>query len=104
RPLMGSLGNFVGKGSSGGLFGMLEQAKKAARKHYVAELPPEKPGGPRRYATRLDVVLKTDPVAAGSAVTLRLLQAWLHGALPRSALVPGLTAECYGVTVNAQDL
>src|SRR5205085_116065 len=61
-------------------------------------------GGPKRYATRLDVVLKTDPFAAGSAVTLRLLQTWLHEELPRSALVPGLTAECYGVTVNAQDL
>jgi putative drug exporter of the RND superfamily len=103
-PVRGSLGKFLGRGPSGGLFGMLDHARQAARQHYVAELPPESPGGAKRYATRLDVVLKSDPFDPESAATLRLLQLWLTEELPRSALVPGVRAECYGVTVNACDL
>ncbi len=101
RPLMGSLGNYVGKGQ-GGLFGMLDQARKTAREHYVSTLPAE--GGPKRYVTRIDVILRTDPFDAASAATLKLVQTWLAEELPRSALVEGVTAEVYGVTANACDL
>src|SRR5262249_25076636 len=85
-------------------FGMLEQARDAARKHYVAELPPEAPGGPKRYATRLDVILRTDPFDAGSVATLKLLQTWLYEELPRTSLVAGGTRGGYGVTPNSCDL
>jgi RND superfamily putative drug exporter len=100
---MGGLGSFVGKGQSGGLFGMLDQAKKVARAYYTAELPPDGSGAPR-HVTRLDIVLKTDPFDAASASTLKLVQTWLYEELPRSALIDGLTAEVYGVTANACDL
>jgi RND superfamily putative drug exporter len=103
RPLMGNLGNFVGKGQSGGLFDMLDQAKKVAREYYTAELPPEG-SGPARHVTRIDIVLKTDPFDAASAGTLKLVQTWLNEELPHSALIDGLTAEVYGVTANACDL
>ncbi len=98
RPLMDSLGNFLGKGQPG-LFGMVEQARKTARDHYVADLPE-----PKRSVARLDVVLKTDPFDSASTGTMKLIQTWLKEELPRSALVEGMTAECYGVTVNAFDL
>ncbi|MCI0458196.1 MAG: MMPL family transporter [Gemmataceae bacterium] len=87
----------------GGLFEMVEQAKRAAREHYLAELPPASDEA-KRYVTRLDVVLKSDPFDPASAATLRLLQTWLNEELPRSQLVPGVRAEVYGVTANAHDL
>ncbi len=103
RPVMGGIGNFLGKGSSGGLFGMMDQARRVACAHYVAALPAEG-GEPACYVTRLDVVPRTDPFDAASAATLRLIQTWLEEELPRSALVAGTSAEVYGVTVNAYDL
>jgi RND superfamily putative drug exporter len=104
RPLMGSLGTYLGN-SEGGLFGMLDQARKVARDYYIADLPPEEGGnGTRRHVTRLDLVLKTDPFDVASAATLKLIQTWLTEELPRSALIEGVTAEVYGVTANAYDL
>jgi RND superfamily putative drug exporter len=97
------LGGFLGQGQSGGgPFEMLEQGRRAARDHYLAELPPA--DGSSRYVTRLDVVLKTDPFDPASVSTMQLLQTWLKEELPRSELVPGLSAEVYGVTANAHDL
>jgi RND superfamily putative drug exporter len=104
RPLMGSLGNYVGKGQ-GGLFGILDQARKAAREYYVSTLPAaDGSGGTKSYVTRIDVILRSDPFDAASAATLKLVQTWLNEELPRSALIEGVTAEVYGVTANACDL
>ncbi len=94
---------------SGGLFGMLVQARQKAREHYVAELPegtaPDGSTTPRRFVTRLDVVLRSDPFDSASAATLRQIRTWLRVEMPLSTLLPGdVEAEVYGVTVNAQDL
>ncbi len=104
RPLMGSLGSYVGKGQSGGLFGMLDQAKKVAREYYVADLPSQGRDSAGLHVTRIDVVLKTDPFDTASADTLKLIQTWLNEELPQSALLDDVKAEVYGVTVNACDL
>ncbi|HYT93246.1 MAG TPA: MMPL family transporter, partial [Gemmataceae bacterium] len=124
RPMPGGLGNFLGKGQPG-LFSMLDQAKKTARDHYVAEMRasngelvgvpplggcgpnPPKGGTPtkRCWATRIDVILNTDPFDPASTDTLQLIQTWLREELPRSLLVDcPLQAEAYGVTGNAYDL
>jgi RND superfamily putative drug exporter len=78
---------------------MLDKARKAAKDHYVATT-----SGPARSVTRLDLVLKTDPFDPASIETMKVVQTWLNEELPRSALVEGVRAECYGVTVNAYDL
>jgi putative drug exporter of the RND superfamily len=84
----------------------LKKAELAARDHYTVELPTsEEDGQPKRFVTRLDVVLKSDPFDAASAATLKLLQTWLREEMPRSSMLPEAAAsETYGVTVLAQDL
>src|SRR5262249_39139217 len=85
-----------------GLNGAVQQAGRAARDFYVAPLGSE--AGPR-FVTRLDVVFHADPFAAVSFQTLELIKTWLREELPSSARAVGeVRAECYGVTVNAQDL
>jgi RND superfamily putative drug exporter len=80
-----------------------EQADRATRDFYLAELPEAADG--RRHVTRLDVVLRSDPFAPQSGATLDVIQTWLRDQLPREAEGLGdVGAECYGVTVNARDL
>src|SRR5205823_1745221 len=76
------------------------------RQHYVAEIPAEpETNAAKKYVTRLDIVLNSDPFEPRSAETLRILQAWLHDEIVRTPLVTGtVQAECYGVTANALDL
>lgn len=70
-----------------------------ARKHYLATLP----SGERRFVTRLDVVLKTDPFAAESQHTLAMIDHWLNKILPERT-GPSVRAELSGVTVHTRDL
>jgi len=68
----GLVGQFL-KAVQPGINSVLEQAKRAARDYYVAEIPGPSDdlvaGQPasRRYVTRLDIVLKSDPFDAASA-------------------------------------
>jgi RND superfamily putative drug exporter len=64
------------------------------------------PGEARpQYVTRLDVVFHSDPFDATSFQTLDLIQTLLNEDLPYSAGKLGdVGTECYGVTVNAQDI
>ncbi|HXG13491.1 MAG TPA: MMPL family transporter [Gemmataceae bacterium] len=80
-----------------------EQAGRKARDFYVAALPADAAGRPR-YVTRLDVVFATDPFDARSLATLELIQIYLREELPRTRLVSGVQAECYGFTVEMRDL
>ncbi|MFO0844199.1 MAG: MMPL family transporter [Gemmataceae bacterium] len=73
-----------------------EQIHKQARAFYVADLDDG------RQVTRLDVVLDADPFDPRAAQTLDRLQGWLVENLPEVA--PGARAECYGITVSAQDM
>jgi putative drug exporter of the RND superfamily len=84
----------------------LSKAQNAAREHYTVALPAsEGEDQGKRYVTRLDVVLKSDPFEPASAATLKLLQTWLREEMPHTSLSPGgVEAETYGVTVLAQDL
>jgi len=70
-----------------------------ARKHYLATLP----DGERRFVTRLDVVLKSDPFAPESQQTLAMIDHWLTTILPERT-GPGVKAELSGVTVHTRDL
>jgi RND superfamily putative drug exporter len=80
-----------------------EQTDRSAREFYLAELP-DAPDG-RRYVTRIDVVVRSEPFSPASVETLDVIQAWLHNELPReAAALGGVGCECYGVTVNARDL
>lgn len=73
------------------------------REFYVAQLPGERGGS--HHVTRLDVVLKSDPFEPDSAATLRQVQTWLREEMPRTSFLPTpATAECFGITANAQDL
>jgi RND superfamily putative drug exporter len=89
---------------------LLEDLRKevlhTAREHYVAEIAADGDGkAGRRFVTRLDVVLKTDPFEPASAETLALIQTWLHDYLPTYRYVKGpVQAECCGITANGQDL
>jgi RND superfamily putative drug exporter len=88
-----------------GLQKNIDQAEKAVREHYLAVLPASGPGSDRRYVTRLDVVLRSDPFALESAETLEVIQTWLRDELLLSSpSLAGLEWHCYGVTVNARDL
>jgi RND superfamily putative drug exporter len=80
-----------------------EQADGSAREFYLATLPGAADG--RRYVTRIDVVLRSDPFGPESGDTLDVIQTWLRDELPRqTAGLGAVGAECYGVTVNARDL
>jgi RND superfamily putative drug exporter len=81
----------------------LEDLHKKACQHYLAAIPGDK--GETEYVTRLDIILKSDPFGADSANTLKTVQVWLNGEMPRTTfLEQPARAECYGVTANAQDL
>lgn len=76
-----------------------------AREHYVARIREDDESGTKlRYLTRLDIILKSDPFEPESVATLKSLQIWLKEFLPRTSLVGDVQAECYGITVNGQDL
>src|SRR5205807_1730829 len=65
----------------------LTKAQNAAREHYTVALPDsEGEGQEKRYVTRLDVVLKSDPFEPASAATLKLLQTWLREEMPHTSL------------------
>ena len=73
-----------------------------AREHYLACVAG--PSAPE-FVTRLDVVFRSDPFDRASMETADLIQTWLQEQLPRSARHwADVRGECYGVTVNAQDL
>ena len=81
-----------------------QQADRSAREHYVVTLDADSPER-KRYVTRLDVVLRSDPFARQSNDTLAVLETWLSEELPHSAsALHDVRGECYGVTVNARDL
>jgi RND superfamily putative drug exporter len=84
----GALGDFVQKG------------REAAKSYYVSCLP----GAERRYVTRVDLILTSDPFDAESVATLRQLQNWLQTDLPRATALDEVQAEVFGVTANAHDL
>ena len=101
---------FSTKGVFGGLFRSVrrgiddafEQAQRMAREHYLANV--DSPSGPE-FVTRLDVVFRSDPFDRASMETVDLIQTWLQEQLPRTARHwADVRGECYGVTVNAQDL
>ncbi len=76
---------------------------KATRGLYVVKLPGGEEGP--RYVTRLDVVMRSNPMGPESVPTLRLIQTWLREELPISGeAVGGARSEVYGVTVSAADL
>jgi RND superfamily putative drug exporter len=82
--------------------GLVDQANRAARDHYVATV---REGAGARYVTRLDVVFVSDPFDRASTDATELIQTWLREELPREVRhLGGVEAECYGVTVNAHDL
>jgi RND superfamily putative drug exporter len=84
---------------------VMQEARKAARKHYIAHLPAEGDSQPEQYVTRLDVILKSDPFSAESQETMHLIQTWLQKELPRTTLLPEQPrSETYGVMVSAFDL
>jgi RND superfamily putative drug exporter len=80
----------------------LEEAARAARKFYLAEV---NQGSGGRYVTRLDIVFGTDPMETASLRTAELVQTWLANQL--AATTAGwapVEGECYGTTVNLTDL
>lgn len=80
----------------------LEQAERAARKFYLAQLQETSNA---RYVTRLDIVFGTDPMETASLRTGALIQTWLATQLPgTTAGWGGVESECYGATVNLADL
>jgi RND superfamily putative drug exporter len=80
-----------------------EQTDRGAREFYLAELPDAANG--RKYVTRIDLVLRSDPFAPASSATLGVVQTWLRNELPREAAgLGGVRSEVFGVTVNARDL
>jgi len=82
--------------------GAISGAARSARDFYVAEVGE---GKERRYVTRLDVVMKSDPFDSASQTTLEQIQLWLEKDLPEYAPKVGpVQAECYGVTVSSLDL
>jgi putative drug exporter of the RND superfamily len=76
--------------------------------HYIAqyaEAPRDGAAAITKYATRLDIVLNSDPFEPRSAQTLRILQTWLHDESAHTPIFAGqIQVECYGVTANAVDL
>ncbi len=83
--------------------GYTEQVNKAARSHYLAQVPGET--AIPRFVTRLDVVLYTDPFDPRSVPALEKVQLWLREELPGTTSGLGtMKAETYGVAVNARDL
>jgi RND superfamily putative drug exporter len=82
--------------------GALDQAQRAARDFYVAELPAK---AKDRYVTRLDVIFHSDPFATESWGTLGLIETWLDQSLASwNASLGTVRGNCFGVTVSARDL
>jgi RND superfamily putative drug exporter len=85
--------------------GLADQVQRSSRDFYLAVLPSGPAGGPTRYVTRLDVVLRTDPFDAQSTHSLDLIELWLRDKLPEATPALGqVQTATYGVTVNARDL
>jgi RND superfamily putative drug exporter len=83
--------------------GYTDQVNKAARSHYLAQMPGE--AARPRFVTRLDVVLYTDPFDPRSVPALEKVQLWLREELPPTPAELGtVKAETYGVAVNAHDM
>jgi RND superfamily putative drug exporter len=85
-----------------------QEVLQTAREHYVAQIPAKDGHGTRsgtRSVTRLDVVLRSDPFEPQSGETLAIIQTWLREELPRYQYIQSaVTAECFGITANGQDL
>jgi len=80
----------------------MEEMHKKSRQHYMTEITED---GQRKYVTRMNIILKTDPFNRSSAETLKTIQTWLDKERPRTTLLTEpVEAECFGVTANAQDL
>jgi RND superfamily putative drug exporter len=80
----------------------MEEMHKKSRQHYMAEINED---GQRKYVTRMNVILKTDPFNRNSGETLKAIQTWLDKERPKTTLLnEPVQAECFGVTANAQDL
>lgn len=84
-----------------------------SREHYVSKIEGEEvesAGGlssrraPKRYVTRLDIILNSDPFEQESMATLDLIQTWLNKVLPEYSLVGKIQSECFGITANGKDL
>jgi RND superfamily putative drug exporter len=81
----------------------LDELHAKSKQHYMAEIQDEQ--GQRKYVTRMDIVLKSDPFAPESAATLKTIEVWLRENMPGLTLLPEpARAECFGVTANARDL
>ncbi|MBY0524001.1 MAG: MMPL family transporter [Gemmataceae bacterium] len=90
------------KGMMPGLGKTMQQADKAAREYYLAEVPG--PSG-TKFFTRLDVVLGSDPFDPASTTTLEQIEGWLNDQLPASKVAMGtVEADCFGATVHSRDL
>jgi len=82
-----------------------EDMRDMARDHYVSTFEDsDAPEGKKRFITRLDVILKSDPFEQESIATLELIETWLKNVLPIQSLVGPLQAECFGITANGKDL
>ena len=82
-----------------------QQIQYTAEQHYIAEIEAKEANEPKRYVTRIDVVLKSDPFEPESSYTLDVIQLWLAHLLPEdTASFADVRTETYGVTVNARDL
>jgi len=80
----------------------LDELHTKSRQHYMAEIQDEQG---KKYVTRMNIVLKSDPFAPESAETLKTIETWLHQEMPALTLLPEpARTECFGVTANAQDL
>jgi RND superfamily putative drug exporter len=81
----------------------LDDLHAKSRQHYVAEIQDDQ--GNRKYVTRMNIVLKSDPFAPESTATLRTIETWLKQTMPGLMLLSEpARAECFGVTANARDL
>ena len=80
----------------------LDEMHKKSRQHYMTEITED---GQRKYVTRMNIILKTDPFNRSSAETLKTIQTWLNKERPWTTLLTEpVQAECFGVTANSQDL
>ena len=82
--------NFVLRTLQPALAGFRDEMIDQGKQHYAAEIPADaETNADKKYVTRLDIVLRSDPFEPRSADTLRVLQAWLHDEIVRTPLVTG---------------
>jgi len=85
---------------------IVEEIRMQANEFYLARAGDDETqpiAGPAHYVARLDVVTKSDPFAAPSTATLRLIQTWLKTEKP-TFVGCEVRAECFGITSCAADL